>query len=166
MAEETGIQEGTENNDVKAAENQEEKKFTQAELDAIVNDRLRRERKKYADYADLKAAAEFNKAEQDATKTALQQTLDELAELRAEKEAREAADAHAALVKEVADANGINAEFLPLLTANDKEGLETQAALIAKRFAEPSSREGQRPADIGTSNADLFAEWASQSLTR
>ena len=31
-----------------------EKTFTQAELDAIVGDRLKRERAKYADYSDLK----------------------------------------------------------------------------------------------------------------
>lgn len=38
------------------------KTFTQAELDAIVQDRLDREKKKYADYKDLKAASEKLKA--------------------------------------------------------------------------------------------------------
>lgn len=39
-------------------EPQDEGKLTQAEVDAIVADRLARERKKYADYSDLKKAAE------------------------------------------------------------------------------------------------------------
>jgi K+/H+ antiporter YhaU regulatory subunit KhtT len=39
-------------------EPQNEGKLTQAEVDAIVADRLARERKKYADYSDLKKAAE------------------------------------------------------------------------------------------------------------
>jgi len=39
-------------------EPQDEGKLTQAEVDAIVADRLARERKKYADYSDLKRAAE------------------------------------------------------------------------------------------------------------
>ena len=39
-------------------EPQDEGKLTQAEVDAIVADRLARERKKYADYSDLKKASE------------------------------------------------------------------------------------------------------------
>ena len=37
---------------------QDNKTFTQAELEAVLADRLRREREKYKDYADLKKAAE------------------------------------------------------------------------------------------------------------
>ena len=37
---------------------QEERTFTQAEIDAAVKDRLKRERDKYTDYSDLKAKAE------------------------------------------------------------------------------------------------------------
>ncbi len=36
---------------------QQEKTFTQAELDSIVKDRLAREKGKYADYEELKAKA-------------------------------------------------------------------------------------------------------------
>lgn len=165
MAEETGTQKAAEGNEPEAG-NQDDKKFTQAELDAIVNDRLRRERKKYADYEELKKAASNNKAEQDANAELLAQALNELTELKAEKEAREAADAHAALVKEVAAANNVDAEFFPLLTATDKEGLEAQAKLLATKFAEPSRREGGKPPATGASNADLFAEWAEKAMNR
>ena len=46
-----------------------ERTFTQAEMDAIIGDRLNRERKKYADYEDIKAkAAKFDELE-NASKT-------------------------------------------------------------------------------------------------
>ena len=38
-----------------AGEQQTERTFTQAEMNAIISDRLTRERSKYADYDDLKA---------------------------------------------------------------------------------------------------------------
>lgn len=41
-----------------STQNVETKTFTQEELDRIINERLERERKKYADYNDLKKAAE------------------------------------------------------------------------------------------------------------
>ena len=40
--------------EVKETENQGQKTFTQAEMDAIIGDRLARERQKYADYDSLK----------------------------------------------------------------------------------------------------------------
>ena len=41
-----------------------ERTFTQAEMDAIISDRLKRERAKYADYNELQAkAAKFDEAE-------------------------------------------------------------------------------------------------------
>ncbi|MFR8900877.1 hypothetical protein [Hominenteromicrobium sp.] len=57
-----------------AAETQEneQRTFTQAEMNAIIQDRLTRERGKYADYETLKVkAAKFNEAEE-AGKTELQ----------------------------------------------------------------------------------------------
>ena len=42
-----------------------ERTFTQAEVDAIVGDRLKRDRAKYSDYDDLKAkAAKFDELEE------------------------------------------------------------------------------------------------------
>ena len=56
-----------------AAEGQQpERTFTQAEMNAIISDRLSRERSKYADYDDLKAKAQQFDAAQEAGKTELQ----------------------------------------------------------------------------------------------
>ncbi|AVR77123.1 scaffolding protein [Mycobacterium phage Leston] len=62
------------------------KTFTQAELDRIINDRLDRERAKYAGFDDLKAKAEQFDAIKEGEKT----------ELQREREAREAAEKRAA----------------------------------------------------------------------
>ena len=43
---------------MKLDDKQTDKTFTQAELEAIIADRLKREREKYKDYSDLKKAAE------------------------------------------------------------------------------------------------------------
>ena len=59
------------------------KTFTQAELDAIINDRLTRERSKYADYEDLKKAKgelEQLKAGQMTEAEKLKQSADEAAQ--------------------------------------------------------------------------------------
>lgn len=55
-----------------APEMQEEKRFTQAEMNAIITDRLNRERSKYADYDDLKAKAENADAAQAAGRAELE----------------------------------------------------------------------------------------------
>ena len=55
--------------DVTTPSNEPERTFTQSELNAIIGDRLAQERKKYADYDELKGkAAKFDEAEE-ASKT-------------------------------------------------------------------------------------------------
>lgn len=65
-----------------------DKTFTQAEVDKLVKDRLERDRKKYVDYEDLKAA----KAELDKIKT---ENMTEAEKLKAELEAVKTAKAEA-----------------------------------------------------------------------
>ena len=66
-----------------AAEGQQaERTFTQAEMNAIISDRLSRERSKYADYDDLKAKAAQFDAAQEAGKTELQKANEKAAKLQ------------------------------------------------------------------------------------
>ena len=69
-----------------AAEGQQnnERTFTQAEMNAIISDRLSRERSKYADYDDLKAKAQQFDAAQEAGKTELQKANEKAAKLQAQ----------------------------------------------------------------------------------
>lgn len=57
-----------------------EKTFTQAELNRLIDERLTRERAKYADYADLKKAADQWKAHEDAQKTELEKLQAQIAD--------------------------------------------------------------------------------------
>lgn len=115
--------------------------FTQADVDRIVAERLKREREttkaKYADYDDLKAKA-GEKA-----------TADErLAELEKEIEATK----REAMRRRVQAAHGISDEDADLfLTGADEESLTAQAKRLADREAERKSngnhvpREGETP---------------------
>ena len=81
---------GTESPDAEGGGNQPEgeRTFTQAELDALIRDRLARERGKYADYDELRAQAERWAEHEEAQKSELQK-LQEAAE-KAEKAKNEA----------------------------------------------------------------------------
>lgn len=138
-----------------------EKTFTQSEMDAILGDRLKRERAKYADYNDLKAkAAKFDEAEA-ASKSELEKAVE-----RAEKAEQALADIKAAaevaaLRAEVAREKGVDAE---LLRGTTREELEEHADAI-KAFAGNAPRFGSVP-DFGEAKppagkkgtAELFAD--------
>lgn len=65
----------------------EERTFTQSELDAIIADRVKREREKYTDYADLKKKAEAYAAYEEAQKTELQKAQEAAQQFQAERDA-------------------------------------------------------------------------------
>lgn len=86
------------------------KTFTQAELEALLAERLRRERQKYADYAELKKAAEELQALKDAQKSEAEKMAEKLARLEQEYQAeRERRRAVALQAKVVAIAGKLGA---------------------------------------------------------
>lgn len=103
-----------------------EKTFTQADVERIIADRLKRERDKYADYDQLKAKA----AEADSSKTELQK----LAE-RVEASEKRAADAEAKQLRtEIASAKGLTAAQAKRLTGSTMEELEADADDLLAAF--------------------------------
>lgn len=94
---------------------QENRTFTQDEVNAIVADRLTRERAKYADYDDLKVKA--------GKTDALQQQLDAIAADKARREMKQ----------KVSDATGVPVE---LLTGETEEACTAQAQAI-RAYANP-----------------------------
>jgi len=115
-----------EDNATQGAPAEPERTFTQAEMDAIIGDRLKRERSKYADYESLKEKAAQFDAAQEAAKSDYEKAVEraeraeaELKAVRAEKEradevARVAAEkgVDAALLSRMSGDVGENAEFL------------------------------------------------------
>lgn len=116
------------------------KTFTQAEVDAIVRDRLKREREKYADYDDLKARA----GEADKSKTALDQLLEKVSGLeeRATKAERQA------LRADVAQAKGLTPAQAKRLQGATREELEADADELLAMF-KPADKDG-KSADGGS----------------
>ena len=127
-----------------AGEQQTERTFTQAEMNAIISDRLTRERSKYADYDDLKAKAQ----QFDTTKAQL--------------DALNAANAQRDMKARVSAATGVPVE---LLTADTEEACTAQAQAILK-FAKPgypNVRDGGDPHHTPTgSTRQQFADWFEQ----
>lgn len=142
-----------------------DKTFTQAQLDAIVADRLARERQKYADYDTLKdkadkfdAAAEANKSElQKATEKAdeLQKKLDDLTKANKLRELRE----------KVAGEMKVPAN---LLTADTEEALKAQAQSIieyARPGSYPTVKDGGEVHNTGGQKPrDQFANWFNNNF--
>ena len=121
---------------------QQNKTITQAEVDAIVGERLARERQKYSDYDELKSkAAEYDKAQEANAK--LQAKLDGM-----EKE-KKLLDTRSKVAKE----KGIPAD---LLTGEDEDTCKAQADAILK-FAKgpkyPSVKETKHEANQNATNS-------------
>lgn len=110
---------------------EQEQSFTQADVDRIVADRLKREREKFKDYDDLKAKAGEAKTAED--------RLAELEQRYADAETR-------ALRAHVASEHGISAEDRDLfLTGDDEETLTAQAKRLAERESERKKRSNHVP---------------------
>lgn len=128
---------------------------TQADLDRIIENRLQRERAKYADYDQLKAdSAKLGEAvaERDDYKSQLDAANAELATLNKEKQVHTWA-------QEVAQEKGVPAE---LLQGDTKEEMEAYADVLSKyvNVSAPVVRsDGRKPDNTASTSArDLFAE--------
>lgn len=148
------------------ATEQETKTFTQDELNAILNDRLGREKAKYSDYEAVKAkAAKFDELEE-ANKTELQKANDKVSalqdELSAIKKSNEIRDIRAEVAKEM----GIPAD---LLTAETREACEAQAKAInayaSVQMGYPALKDGGEVAKAtGGSTRQQFADWLNSNF--
>lgn len=112
--------------------------FTQEQVDAIVKDRLSRERDKYKDYADLKnKAAEYDK-QQEANKTELQKAQEQAESLKKELAGMKEQEKIRGIRKKVSGDTGVPED---LLTGNSEEDCKAQAEAILK-FAKGSKYPG------------------------
>jgi hypothetical protein len=122
-----------------AGEQQQDKTFTQAEVNSIIKERLAQQRKnEFGDYNDLKAKAEGAKTLED-----------KVADLAAKYSAAEAR----ALRSDIAARHGINAEDRDLfLTGSDEATLEAQAKRLAERDADRKSKGNVAPKEGAVKN--------------
>lgn len=146
--------------------NATEKTFTQAEVDAIVGDRLKRDRAKYSDYEDLKAKAEKYDQLEEASKSELQKAIERGDALQTELDALKSANSIREIRQKVAEATGIP---ISLLTANTEEECQEQAKRILE-FSSPKGYPNVRDGGEVTKNIgkqttrQQFADWLGEAF--
>lgn len=151
--------------DVTTASEQPERTFTQSEVNAIIGDRLAQERKKYADYNELKSkAAKFDEAEE-ASKTELQKATEQRDAFKAELDNMKKANSLRELREKVATEKGIPAN---LLTAETEEDCNAQADAIlsfAKPNAYPTVKDSGEVRNTGKRGTkEQFADWFNEAI--
>lgn len=119
-------------------------KLTQVEVDRQIEARLARERKKFADYEDLKKkASEYDKF-QDSQKTELQKKEDQIAAQAIELQKYKVSEIRQAAAK----AAGLDSDLAEFITAADPGEAEEQAKKLAERFKasakQPDFKQGAR----------------------
>lgn len=144
-----------------------ERTFTQAEVDAIVGDRLKRDRAKYADYETLKEKAEKYDAVEEANKSELQKLTESRDALQTEVERLKAESEVRDIRLKVAEETGVP---VSLITATTEDDCKAQAASILE-FASPKGYPSVRDAGELTNKGksttkQQFAEWAEQAFKR
>lgn len=141
---------------------QDTKTFTQAELDAIVQDRLARDRAKYADYDALKEKASKLDEMEESQKSELTKATERAEALQKQVEAMTAANQLREIREKVAKETGVPAD---ILSGADEEACKKQAEAILA-FAKPGTYpkvpdggELDRTKQTSTSTKKQFADW-------
>lgn len=117
-----------------------EKTFTQAEMDSIIEGRLAREHEKYADYDSLKEKAGKYDEMQEQSKSELQKANEKANALQKELDQMKKDDTARQVKEKVAKDTGVPVE---LLTGDNEEACKKQAEAILK-FAKPKSYPGTK----------------------
>ena len=138
---------------------QETKTFTQDELNAIVSDRVKREREKHADYAELKEKADRLDKLEEASKSEIQKVTERAERLQQELDAIKQAETVREIRAKVAKETGIPDN---LLTGSTEEECKAQAEAI-REFAKPTyptiRDAGEVSNTSGGTTAQQFAQW-------
>jgi hypothetical protein len=138
-------------------EPQNEGKLTQAEVDAIVADRLARERKKYADYSDLKKASEELAELKKSQMTEVEKLKAELAEKDAllQSKDQELSSLKLERVKaaKLAEA-GVAAEWIDSVSGTTEEEVAASVTKLAARLKVEPPRAAQGAGQTGIQNQE------------
>lgn len=142
-----------------------ERTFTQAQVDAMIGERLGRERAKYADFDAIKEKADRWDAQQAANMTELQREQQKSQELQARLDKMTQAETVRGIREKVAAETGVPVD---LLTGSTEEDCKTQAEKI-KAYARPTYpqvRDGGDPTPPATKKAtrDQFADYFNNTF--
>ena len=121
----------TVDNATQGAPAEPERTFTQAEMDAIIGDRLKRERAKYADYDELARKAKAYDEAEEAGKSELQKAVEERDKWKAEAESLKADRERADAVAKAAAEHKVDASLLARMSGD----VEENAKFLADQMA-------------------------------
>lgn len=157
-----GATEKTQGQNQPQGQDESKKTFTQDELNVILNDRLKREREKYSDYAALKEKAEkYDKYEED-SKSEIQKMTEKAEKLQKELDEMKQSASIRDIRAKVAKETGVPET---LLFGSTEEDCKAQANAI-KAFAQPGypnvTDKGEPGGNPGATTAQQFAEWFNQ----
>ena len=157
---------GTDNQNSHEQTQTEEKTFTQAELDAVVKDRLKREREKYADYDAVKAIATKLDEIEAANKSELEKANEKAAKLEAELNGIKKAAELREMREKIATENNIPANLLTGTTEDEcKAQVESIKGLLSANGIPTSVSDGGEPNHSGkVSNQTMFANWVKDKI--
>lgn len=146
--------------ETESTQGKEEKTFTQAELNSVVQKRLGEERQKYGDYEDLKKKAARLDEIEESNKSELQKATEKAEKLEAELKSIKDAEAIRTMRTSVAELTGVPAS---LLTGTTEEDCKVQAKAIlefAKAYEYPALRDGGEAHNTSKkSTGQQFADW-------
>lgn len=145
---------------------------SQEEFDKRIGQRLAKEREKYADYDEVKEAADKYKEYLDSQKDEQTKLTEERDRLLAElQQAREDAETSKLneLRAEIADAKGLTLKQAKRLTGKTREELEADADDLLESFPTPKTptrSTSTRPIPTGTSDPEKESEHKSFDATK
>lgn len=152
------MSEATETPTQSAESAENEKTFTQAEVDAIVGDRLKRERAKHADYSELKAKAARLDEIEAASKSELEKAVEERDKYKARVEELENEKTRAAEVAEAARKHGVDAELLARMSGDVEEN-----AAFLKAQMDGAQKHGKVP-DKGEAHVETVTRESIEAI--
>ena len=151
-----------------SAQQETSRTFSQAELDAIVRERVSQTKSKYADYEALKAkAAKFDETEE-ASKSELQKAVEKNDALQKQLDALTKANEVTKIRNTVSAATGVPAALL----SGDTEDACTEQAKAILSFAKSQPKYpkvpdgGESSKKSGMSARDAFGQWMADNLTK
>lgn len=134
---------------VESTQEAAEKTFTQAEMDAIIGERLGRLKAKYADYDELAQKAKAYDEVEEANKSELQKAVEERDRLKAELAKIEAEKERAEAVVKAAAEHGVDPDLLSRMAGDPNENaayLKQTMANVQKYGHVDDGGEKQHPA--------------------
>lgn len=143
----------------------EEKTFTQAELNAILQKRLGEQAAKYGDYEELKGKAQKYDEIEEQNKTEVQKANEKADALQKELDGMKKADSVRQIREEVAKEKGVPAHLLKGETKEECEAQANDILSFAKPKGYPSVKDGGEPSATPSGQTrDQFANWFNSKL--